>query len=113
MRKVVLLVLLCTCFSVFGEVDFVQYYNKKNNWSSKVIGNGVLNIDEVVVLKRTLCIPKTVEINIHGKGALIGGSYSLTFNGDPENPGENDPQVVYKKFISSVVTTIITSLLLD
>lgn len=111
MKKIFITVFLFISTVCFSTTDFVNYYNKPQNWNSGKVGVGILVIKEKVVCSEDLILPDNIEIKIVENGELITqGEFSLT--GNPDMPTELDPQKVYNKKIKAVIS-IINNLLLD
>lgn len=112
MKKIItVLILLSFGMLVHSSDAFINFYNNKNNWVSKEVGNGTLIVNQKFTLNRDLVLPNNIEVKIVS-GGEISTNHLLELTGDPNNPPNNDPKVLYDKKINAVMA-IINNLLLD
>jgi len=82
---------------LYANSKFVDYYNKSSHWTTNQIANGTLIIDETVNLHQNVVLPDDVEVVINGNGNFANNGYKFSITGDPDNPTEEDPKLIYMK----------------
>lgn len=109
-RKILLSGFLFFILSVlFSVPNFLDYYNKSGNWTSGRIGDGTLVIKERVELTRDLEIPVDVTIKLSGHGMLSTNGYKFSITGDPANPSELDPRMIYVRRVLLIINQLLLS----
>lgn len=112
MKKKLLLLLFFTISTLcFSNSSFLSYYNNPNNWDSNTVGQGTLFITTTVVTSEKYVLPNNIELRLIEKGELIA-SYDFSLTGNPNNPGEYDPQVIYSEKVKKALL-IITNYLIN
>ncbi|MCP4162407.1 MAG: hypothetical protein GY760_20240, partial [Deltaproteobacteria bacterium] len=98
--------------SNINNMDFVNYYNKVDNWVSGEIGNGQLEIKEPVSLMQDIQIPITAEIIVVENGGIITNGFTLSYTDEFSYNEDLDPVKIYQQRVQTVLM-IINQLLLE
>ncbi len=110
--KFILILFIATTTMIFADTDFINYYNKAENWISGEIGNGQLEITETVTLQQDVQLPTTAKVSIINNGVFNTNGHAFLFSDDYETNQDVNPIEIYNKKIEAVLL-IINQLLLD
>ncbi len=110
--KFILILFIATTAILSADTDFINYYNKTENWSSGEIGNGQLEIKETVILHQNIQLPTTATVSIISNGVFNTNGYAFSFSDDISTNPDANPTEIYNKKVEAVLL-IINQLLLD
>ncbi|EGV32502.1 hypothetical protein ThidrDRAFT_1352 [Thiorhodococcus drewsii AZ1] len=83
MKQLIVSLLLFTVSGVaYSATPFIDYYNVSSNWTSGIVGEGELIIDEDVILTQDQNIVGNIQITVVAGGQLTNDAYQLTLNGN-------------------------------